>query len=399
MRLEAERGYQSTAGHDPTKFYEEVSSLGGVVWDDSVSGWLVTSHAHVSEVLQNEGLYKTTDWQRPAGTALVRGTGRRLETVTGRDLERLHNIMIRPLDPRTCELHRVNTVGPILNSELRRMRDRNAWELGGNFCEVLPMRIGCALLGLGDDEDLIAKVRELHKPIRRWMDSLGDDADVVAEAARAFAGVREMFMPTVLQCRDNRRDDIISKMWELGLATFSDWNEEDTFLSCWDHYFGGEIPSLLRNMIHGLLVEPAMREKVISTPEPYLAHYVEESVRVTGVVHWQIRVVAEDCVLGEQAIARGDKVFALIAAANRDGSHFKCPHTINLDSAPPKDHVGFGRGPRYCAGRHLVRVEAYEAVLGIFRAFPRMSLDANCPPPVLSGFHARSYAPLHVSVT
>lgn len=393
--MDRSSGYLATSGTDPTPFYDEVRKHGGVAWDDSVAGWILTNYDDCSRVLQDEDTFNRADRHIDGGET-VRGAWRNLATLFGLEHQRLHNFMLKLINPRRSEEFRLSTVRPMVVSELDRLAAEGAQDLANEFCNVLPMRIGCVLLGVGDDPEMISRIRALRVPISKWMDSLSQDPQLIAEAGTAISEIRDLFMPTILDRRDTPRDDLISEMWRQGPSIFPDWNEKDTFSSCLSNYSGGETPFLLRNMFHGLLVDPHLRERVISEPEPNLSRYAEECLRVVGAVHWQLRIAAVDTKIGDVDVSAGDRVFPIIAAANRDASHFACPHTMNLDAKPPKDHLAFGRGPRYCPGVHLARVEAYEATLGLFERFPDLRLDPSREPPTLAGWHVRSYKPLHV---
>ena len=46
------------------------------------------------------------------------------------------------------------------------------------------------------------------------------------------------------------------------------------------------------------------------------------------------------------------------ASANRDESIIDDPDTLRLDRRHPKQHMSFGRGPHFCVGAPLARLEA-----------------------------------------
>lgn len=390
-------GYRATSDSDPRAFYEQVRAAGGAVWDESVAGWILTEYEDCSRVLQDEDTFNRAD-RHIAGGAEVRGAWRNLATLVGLEHQRLHNFMLKLINPRRCEDFRISTVRPLVADELDRLEDAGSGELWGGFTSVLPMRIGCTLLGVGDDAELIARIQALRAPITEWMDSLSQDPDVISRGANAIGEIRELFMPTILDRRTRPLGDLISEIWEQGPSIFPDWNEKDTFSACLSNYSGGETPYLLRNMIHGLLVDDELRRRVLSEPDVYLSRYAEECLRVVGAVHWQLRIATVDVELSSVKVSAGDRVFPIIAAANRDEKHFACPHSMNLEMKPPKDHLAFGRGPRYCPGVHLARVEAYEAVLGLFQRFPELHLDPTATQPKLSGWHVRSFKPLNVLI-
>ena len=73
------------------------------------------------------------------------------------------------------------------------------------------------------------------------------------------------------------------------------------------------------------------------------------------------------------AIARGDLVIAVVGSANRDAEQFPNADTLDLGRAENK-HVGFGRGPHYCLGAPLARLETEIAVETLLRRLPNLRL-------------------------
>lgn len=114
-----------------------------------------------------------------------------------------------------------------------------------------------------------------------------------------------------------------------------------------------------RNMMTGaalLLHEhPEERERLkagLVTPR----QAIEEVVRMVSPIVCMRRTATRDVELHGKAIKEGDKVVLWFASANRDEREFEDPDRLILDRAPNK-HLGFGRGPHFCIGSHLARLE------------------------------------------
>ena len=60
--------------------------------------------------------------------------------------------------------------------------------------------------------------------------------------------------------------------------------------------------------------------------------------------------------LGETAVAAGDKVVVSFTAANRDPDLFPHPDAFEIDRSP-NNHLSFGHGPHFCLGAHLARTQ------------------------------------------
>lgn len=101
---------------------------------------------------------------------------------------------------------------------------------------------------------------------------------------------------------------------------------------------------------------------------------VEELLRFDSPVERTItRWVAADVELGGARLARGDLAIAVVGSANRDETQFTDADTLDLDRAENR-HVGFGRGPHYCLGAPLARLETEIALETLWRRLPNLRL-------------------------
>jgi cytochrome P450 len=101
---------------------------------------------------------------------------------------------------------------------------------------------------------------------------------------------------------------------------------------------------------------------------------VEEFLRFVAPVQFsKPRHVREDVELEGARIRKGDRVMAMIVAANMDAE--VSPHPEKLDLArKPNRHLSFGTGIHFCLGHQLARIEAMAALEALFTRWPRLSL-------------------------
>ena len=131
--------------------------------------------------------------------------------------------------------------------------------------------------------------------------------------------------------------------------------------------------SLIANAVHTLLTHSEELAALRADPS-LMTSAVEELVRFDSAVERAItRWVAADTELGGQALRRGDLVIAVIGSANRDADRYLDADTLNLARVDNK-HVGFGRGPHYCLGAPLARLEVEVALETLFRRLPNLRL-------------------------
>jgi unspecific monooxygenase len=100
------------------------------------------------------------------------------------------------------------------------------------------------------------------------------------------------------------------------------------------------------------------------------------------------RTATEDVTVGDVTVRKGQKVAALLGAANRDPAVFDDAGSF-LATRVPNPHLAFGAGVHFCLGAPLARMELGESVAHLFRAMPGLRLTGE---PVSRGtFVLRGY--------
>ncbi len=84
-----------------------------------------------------------------------------------------------------------------------------------------------------------------------------------------------------------------------------------------------------------------------------------------------VRFSTEPVTVGGAVIPADALVLISLLAANRD--RLAHPDVLDL-TRPPRDHLAFGRGPHYCAGAPLARLEGQIAIGRLLRRFPGLAL-------------------------
>ena len=131
--------------------------------------------------------------------------------------------------------------------------------------------------------------------------------------------------------------------------------------------------SFITNAVHALLSHPDQLTSLRADPS-LMTTAVEELLRFDSPVERTItRWAAAEVELGGRTIARGDLVIAVIGSANRDEQRFPAAAELDLRRFENK-HVGFGRGPHYCLGAPLARVETEIALETLLRRLPSLRL-------------------------
>jgi cytochrome P450 len=107
--------------------------------------------------------------------------------------------------------------------------------------------------------------------------------------------------------------------------------------------------------LHALIQNPAelsrLRENLDLMPTA-----VEEMIRWTTPVKEFMRTAAEDTVVRDVSIAKGESVYLAYVSGNRDEDVFTDPFRFDVGRDPNK-HLAFGYGVHFCLGAALARME------------------------------------------
>jgi len=134
--------------------------------------------------------------------------------------------------------------------------------------------------------------------------------------------------------------------------------------------------NLIGNGMLALLSSPRQLERLRDEPAS-VGTAIEELLRHDSPVEWSTpRYAREDLEIAGVRIGRGDRVFGIIASANRDESVF--PNADKLDLGRTSNrHLTFGQGGHYCLGAALARMEGRIAFGTLLRRLPHLRLDGS----------------------
>ena len=105
----------------------------------------------------------------------------------------------------------------------------------------------------------------------------------------------------------------------------------------------------------------------------------EEIVRWASPVIYFRRSVTRDIELRGQQLKAGDKITVWYPSANRDEDKFERPFDFDI-GRDPNPHLGFGgRGPHFCLGSNLARLEIKALYEELTAAFPTSTASSRRP--------------------
>jgi cytochrome P450 len=130
---------------------------------------------------------------------------------------------------------------------------------------------------------------------------------------------------------------------------------------------------LIRGSVYELLKNPTLRDW-LKEDWSRAGLAVEEFLRFVSPVQFsKPRFVREDMELGGVRLKKGDRIMAMVAAANMDPQANEHPEQLDLQRRPNR-HISFGTGIHFCLGHQLARIEGMCALQALFTRWPRLQL-------------------------
>ena len=285
----------------------------------------------------------------------------------GDDHRRLRRLVSKAFTPRMIEQLRPR-IEDLADALIDGVVGRGSMELVDEFAFPLPITVIAELLGIpGDDQ----------RRFREWSNSFVTPP-LTPELREQAARHTEEFVAYLEELFARRRAEPTTDL----VSALVRAEDEGDRLSQNELYAmvvllivaGHETTvSLITSAVHALLTHPDQLAALRADPGLVPAA-VEELLRFESPVERTItRWVAADVELGGARLARGDLVIAVIGSANRDDARFQHADELDLHRADNK-HVGFGRGPHFCLGAPLARLETEIALTTLLRRLPGLRL-------------------------
>jgi cytochrome P450 len=286
---------------------------------------------------------------------------------------RLRRLLNGVINPKVVQAMRPG-IRRVVEDVLDRVAGRTELDFASEVAALIPAWVILDMLGIP---------RERFDEIKVWSDDMrtfiGTSRGEPARYERAQRGAHGMaafFRELIAERRADPRDDVVSAM----IAARDDagsLSEDELIATCMLILFGGHetTTSLLTNSVNALLDHPDQLERLRAEPA-LIESAVEEFLRYDGPSNSIARVVAVDHPLGDKVLRQGERVFAMVNAANRDPRQFERPQALDLGRTPNR-HLTFGFGIHFCLGAPLARLEGQACVTALLERFPRLARGAG----------------------
>lgn len=252
-----------------------------------------------------------------------------------------------------------------------RFAETGSMDVMRDYAVPIPLEVICTLLNVPyEDAAMFSNAVDaivLNFEVAPMCDEQIDAANTATIALENY------FAPILHERRRNPGDDLISRL--LLAEEGGDWMTEEEILANIILLFlaGHETTAnMIGNALIALHHHPEQLEKIIADAT-LVPRMVAECLRYDGSVQLGARAALEDMEIEGVPIARGDKIFVFLGAANRDPDKFEQPDQLIIERADTR-YLTFGGGIHHCLGARLAIIELEVALGTLFRRLPNMKL-------------------------
>jgi len=361
---------------DPYPTFAAARAAAPVSWDSALGMWLAFNHAASNAVLRDRRLGRIWRDREPADTFTSFNLIHRnaLLEMEPPDHTRLRRLVAAAFARGHVERLRpwvLEVAGSLADRVADAGSDGSPVDLVPLYAEPLPVAVIAELLGVPESD------RPLLRP---WSNAIvrmyeyERTGDLEAAAERAAAEFVAYLRSLALERRRKPADDLVSHLVSVRGEDGSRLSEDELVTTCILLLNAGHeaTVNVTANGTLALLRHPSelarLRADVALVPSA-----VEELIRYDGPLQLFERTAVEAVEVAGVRIEPGQRVAALLGAANRDPDVFTGPDRLDVGRADNR-HIGFGAGVHFCIGAPLARVELQASLRILVTRFPDLAL-------------------------
>jgi cytochrome P450 len=368
---------------DPYSVYAELRRRDPIHWSDTWGVWVLTRYEDTMEVFRassvfsNAGRFSALLEQLPPqaqveAAAIARHNASGMLQSDPPDHTRLRALVRMAFTPRVIEGLR-GRIHEVVNSMLDELLAAGQMDVIEDFAHVLPLTVICELMGIPPEDRGV--FFEWGADLSGFQATGGARLENARRAAIAVEKLEDYFNRLCDNRRANPREDLISYMVEAHVA--GDRLSQDELINMSVNLlFAGHdtTRSLIGNSLVTLLRHPADMNE-LRRDDGAWPTAIEECLRYESPVQRGWRRMASDHDFHGNPLKKGQLVFMMLGAANRDPAQFPDSDRFDIHRGENR-HVAFGYGIHFCIGAPLARLEAPIALQTLLRRAPKLELAA-----------------------
>jgi len=368
---------------DPFPLYARLREEDPAHWSPRLKAWVLTRYDDVKRVcLDTAGM--SSDRLRPFFATLPPPEARRVAELARyltlwmvfRDPP--EHTRLRRLAAKVFHVRSIHALRPNIESLTQWLLDsigkRRELDFIADFAGPLPALVIMDMLGVPREE--LGRLKRLSDEMALFIGSSRDAPEKYERAAAATREMAEIFRELVLARRAAPQRDLLTELAALDEGG-ERLSEDELVATCMLLLFAGHETTThhLANALRTLIAFPDELEK-LRADRSLAPAAVEELLRYDGPIGAQVRIVQEPHTLHGKALRRGERVFLLMNAANRDPRAYPDPDRLDLrrNGVP---HLTFGFGAHICLGFPLARLEGQIALPAVLSRWRRLEIAAQ----------------------
>ncbi|MEO6524258.1 MAG: cytochrome P450 [Mucilaginibacter sp.] len=267
----------------------------------------------------------------------------------------------------------IQKVKPLIKELVRKRMEecdlKNGFDFIKSVANPISAEILRILLGLEDIEP---------KKFLEWSDAIAvfmqdfvvsptPNVQIAQSTAKSLLEMKTAFLEAIERRKTSPKLDLLSGLVEGLNNGSSEITPEEVVHQLIHLIFGGhKVPQyLLGNSLHCLLTNPSAYNLLIDNKEKFIPLLIEEVMRFEAPIQFITRHAKEEISLHGKTIKKGDSIYLMLGAANRDKSIFENPETFNIEKRGRR-HISFGGGIHACLAAALVTEQIKEIFLQFF---------------------------------
>ena len=290
------------------------------------------------------------------------------------DHTRLRKLVSKAFVPKVVKALEPD-ITAMVDEMLDRIEEQGTSDVIADLAHPLPVAVICRLLGvpIEDEPEFSRASALLAQGLDPFITFTGSRLDGFDERMAAAVWLRDYVHALIEQRRTEPRDDLISGL----IAAEEDGDQltqDEIIATCNLLLIAGHetTVNLIANAILAMLRHPTQWTALATDPSRVSA-VIEETMRYDPPVQLVGRNAGDDMTIGDTDIVKGDTIMLLLAAAQRDPASIDRPDEFDPDRETIR-HLGFGKGPHFCLGAPLARLEASVALSAVTARFPNARL-------------------------
>jgi cytochrome P450 len=364
---------------DPFPLYRRMRDEDPAHWSPLLKAWVLTRYEDVKRVCLDS--HMSSDRLRPFFATLPSAEAARMA-----ELIRLltlwmvfrdppEHTRLRRLAAKVFNVKSMSALRPriekITSRLIEQIGDRQEFDLIADFAGPLPAMVIMDMLGV--PEGGLMRLKHLSDEMALFIGSARETPEKYARAEAATQEMAAIFRDLIAARRAAPERDLLSELVNLE-DNGERLSEDELVATCVLLLFAGHETTThhIANGLRSLLQFPSELQKFRKNPSLAPAA-VEELLRYDGPIGALVRIVQEPHELHGKRLKKGDRVFLLMNAANRDPRAYDDPDRIDLDR-DGVPHLTFGYGAHICLGFPLARLEGQIALPALLKRWKQIEV-------------------------